>query len=157
MVDAGPDGKRDRAVSGAKQGPVILTAQIAGKGAARWGAVVPGIFAGANGGSNRHKLDQLLAPGVAGHFQTDAHDAIRTQGIGLLLHTRDRQFPRVVHRLGHGFQFHALVQRPLLPADMIDARSHDQAQWLEAGFADKQELIDRKIAGENALLCGRPA
>jgi hypothetical protein len=74
---------------------------------------VSGILAGTDSGSDRHKLDQLLAPGVSRHFEADTDDAVRAEGIGLLFHAGDRKLARMVHRLGDCFQFHALIERPL--------------------------------------------
>ena len=88
------------------------------------------------------ELGQVLAPLLPPDFQTDADDAVRADAVGFFLHAGHREFAGVVHRLGQRFQFLALVQRRLLPADMVDAGADDQAERVIAGFFDEQELVD---------------
>ena len=46
----------------------------------------------------------------------------------------------------------ALAPLPGLQADVVDRRAHDEAERVEPGFLDEQELVDREVGGEEAVL-----
>ena len=53
-------------------------------------------------------------------------------------------------------QLHVLVQFAELEADVVDRAAHHQAERLEAGLLDQQELVDGEVAGEErAAVHGR--
>ena len=151
VVDAVAHDERDGPVAGLDQGPEVLAAQVTGEGAAIR-RTMAFAAAGLDGGADGDKLGQVLAPLLPPHLQADADDAVRADAIGFLLHARHRQLAGVVHGLGQRFQLHALVHGGLLPADVIDTGPDDQAERVEAGFFDQQELVDGQVTGEQALL-----
>src|SRR4051794_9576718 len=113
-----------------------------------------------DGGADRDELGHVLAPFIAADVEPDANDAVGADAVGLLLHARHRQLARVVHGLGEDRHLLALLPRGLLVADVVDRRADDQAQRVEAGVLDEQELVDRQVGGEEAalvLLQARPS
>ena len=72
-------------------------------------------------------------------------DAVGAELIGLLLHPRHRQLAGAVHRLGEHRHLLAFFPTRHLDPDVVDRASEDQAQRLEPGLLDQQELVDAQI------------
>jgi hypothetical protein len=53
------------------------------------------LVARVDGRAHGDELEQIAAPLVLAHVEADADDAVRAEGLGLLLHSRHRELARV--------------------------------------------------------------
>jgi hypothetical protein len=100
--------------------------------------------------SGGDELQAGLAPGVHLHPQLHPDDAVGGQVVGLGPHPDHGQLPGVVHGLGQDHQFLVLAPAADLQADVVDGGADDEAERLEAGFAQQDVLRDRQVRGEHA-------
>ena len=89
-------------------------------------------------------------------------DAVGAELVGLLLHARHGQLAGVVHGLREHVHLLVLVPVRLLEADVVDRAADDEAERVEAGLLDEQELAHGQVGREQAAPCsgrggrGRP-
>ena len=105
-----------------------------------------------DGGADGDELGRIGAPLVVVDVEADPDDAVCAELVGLLLHAVHRQLSCCVHGLGQFGQLLALAPLTGLDPDVVDRRAHHEAERVEAGLLDQQELVHREVGGEQAVL-----
>ncbi len=100
------------------------------------------------------ELEHILSPDVGLHAQLHPDDPVRPEVLGLCLHPRHRELARVVHRLGQHPELLVLAPSSQLDPDVVDRRSDDEAERLEAGLAEQDVLGDGQVGREDAARVG---
>ena len=131
--------------------PEVLPREVRGEGLAE-GVEVRGTVLRLDGGAEGDELSGIVAPLVVVHIEPHAHHAVGAELLCFLLHPGHGEFPCRVHRLGELAQLLALAPLPRLDPDVVDRRAHHEAEWVEAGLLDEEELVDREVRGEEAVL-----
>ena len=98
------------------------------------------------------ELGGVLAPLVVVDVEADPDHPVGAELGRLFLHAGHGQLAGVVHGLGELGQLLALAPASGLDAGVVDRRAHHEAQWVEPDLLDEQELVDRQVGGEEAVL-----
>src|SRR5664280_1546118 len=151
VVDAGPHDQALGNVTGLHQRPEVLAREVRGEGLAELVAMGDTVLR-LDRGADSDELGGILAPFVVVDVEPHADDAVGTELGGLFLHAGHGQLPRVVHGLGQLGELLALPPLPGLDAGVVDRGAHHEPQWVESHLLDQQELVDRKVRGEQAVL-----
>ena len=149
VVDAVAEHEADGPVAGGEQRPEVLAGEIARERPSVRRAMQLALRM-LDRRADRDELGELSAPLVPPDLEANADDAVGAERVGLLLHARHRELARVVHRLRQHVELLVLAPAPELQADVVDRAADDEAERLEAGLLDEQELVHRQVAREEA-------
>ncbi len=151
VVDARAHHEADRPMARGEQRPEVLTGEVARERPPVRGAMQLAVVV-LDRGADRDELGEMLPPFVPSDVEPDADDAVRAELVGFFFHARHRELARLVHRLREDSHLHRLLPARLLVADVVDRAADDEAERVEAGLLDEQELVHREIGGEEAAL-----
>ena len=147
VVDARAHHQAEWPVAGREQGVEVLARQVARERPAV-GRPVEHPVAMADGRPDRDELRQALAPLVAAHVEPDADDPVGAELLGLLLHPRHRELPRVVHRLAQHRELLVSIPAASLKSDVVDRAADHEPDRVETRRLDQHELVDAEVARE---------
>ena len=151
VVDAGAHDQALGHVAGLHERPEVLTREVGGERLAELVAVGDPAL-GLDRGAHGDELGGVLAPLVVVDVEPHPDHAVGPELGGLLLHPGHGQLAGVVHGLGQLGQLLALSPLPGLDAGVVDRRAHHEAEGMEPDLLDQQELVDREVGGEQAVL-----
>src|SRR6185437_15907916 len=146
VIDARAHRQTHWPISGACELPDILAAEVRRERPIVLRAEAADALAMPDRRPNCLKLEDALVHRVFLEYQPDADDAVRAEQVCFLFHASHRQLARFEHGLRQHIEL--LAHAPALPleADVIDRRSHDEAERLETGLLDEEEFIDGQVA-----------